>query len=254
MVLKTFKRYEQKYLIDAFDLKLLLPEIKRHMTPDAYCTDGKCYSVYNIYFDNDTNDIIRHSFSKPYFKEKLRLRSYNPDPGPGDIIFIEIKKKIGKIVCKRRTVMTCSDTAAFLDTFKYPGSCDFMQRQVLGEIEYFININSVKPVVYISYDRYAFFDNDDPDFRLTFDSNIHARRDKLNFNCGTDGETLLEEDQYLMEIKIDGAVPLWLVHILSEMSIFSTNFSKYGIEYSTYHKSPDTKKTNYNAQYAGSII
>lgn len=236
MVLKTFKRYEEKYLIDEIDLKLLLPEIKRRMTADAYCTDGKRYPVFNIYFDNNTHDIIRHSVSKPYFKEKLRIRSYNPDPGSDDIVFIEIKKKIGKTVCKRRAVLKYHDALAFLEKNEYPENCDFMQHQTLGEIEYYMAKYNVKPAVYICYDRYAYFDNENPEFRLTFDSNIRSRRDRLNFNCGIDGELLLDEKDYLMEIKIAGAIPLWLAHLMSELGIFSTGFSKYGREYTAYHE------------------
>ena len=37
-----------------------------------------------------------------------------------------------------------------------------------------------------------------------------------------------------MEVKILGAIPLWLVGILSELEIYSTKFSKYGNEYMIY--------------------
>ena len=34
-----------------------------------------------------------------------------------------------------------------------------------------------------------------------------------------------------MEIKIPGAAPMWLAHLLSELRIFPTSFSKYGTCY-----------------------
>ena len=248
MTLKTFQRYEKKYVINISEFNLLLPEIKRHMSPDAYCTDGRRYSIYNIYFDNDTNDVIRNSVSKPYYKEKLRLRSYHPDPEPDDILFIEIKKKTGQTVCKRRAVMTCKDSAAFLDSYQYPDKYDYMQYQVLKEIEYFIRIYHAKPVVYMSYDRYAYFDDDNPEFRLTFDSNIQTRRNRLTFHGGTGGDALIRPDQYLMEIKTDGAIPLWLAHKMSEIHVFSTNFSKYGREYTAHHENTDISQENQKLQ------
>jgi hypothetical protein len=52
--------------------------------------------------------------------------------------------------------------------------------------------------------------------------------------AGYYGADLLEKDQYLMEVKITGAMPLWFTKLLSELSIFSTNFSKYGNEYKRY--------------------
>ena len=35
----------------------------------------------------------------------------------------------------------------------------------------------------------------------------------------------------LLEIKAPGAVPLWLAHILGELDVFPTGFSKYGVCY-----------------------
>ena len=37
-----------------------------------------------------------------------------------------------------------------------------------------------------------------------------------------------------MEVKILGAIPLWLAEILSDLSIYSSKFSKYGNEYMRY--------------------
>ena len=42
------------------------------------------------------------------------------------------------------------------------------------------------------------------------------------------GEKLLKEGERLMEVKILGAMPMWLSEILSELSIFPVGFSKYG--------------------------
>jgi len=38
----------------------------------------------------------------------------------------------------------------------------------------------------------------------------NARRDDVCLGTSCCGETLLDDDQYLMEVKIPGAVPLWL--------------------------------------------
>ena len=64
-----------------------------YVEADKYCIDGKTYGLYNIYYDDDNYSVIRHSVSKPPFKEKLRLRSYYADPNPADKVFIELKKK-----------------------------------------------------------------------------------------------------------------------------------------------------------------
>ena len=43
-----------------------------------------------------------------------------------------------------------------------------------------------------------------------------------------DGEALLPEGWTILEVKVQGAMPMWLAKILSEGKIYKTSFSKYG--------------------------
>lgn len=236
MAIETFKRFEKKY---EFDIELwdrLKAEVGKYMELDAYCPNGSMYPIYNIYFDNDTNDVISKSIQKPFYKEKLRIRSYKEVPGENDLIFIELKKKVGGIVTKRRTQLTLRDCREYIENGTHParaaeGVNEFRMAQVLNEIDYFRETYKVKPMLYVSYDRLAYFSREDKNFRLTFDRNITTRRDDLKFESGSYGNLLLPDDRVLMEIKIRDQMPIWCARILSELGIFSTGFSKYGNEY-----------------------
>ncbi len=46
-----------------------------------------------------------------------------------------------------------------------------------------------------------------------------------------DGELLLPEGWSILEIKVQGAMPLWLSAILNEGGIYRNSFSKYGEAY-----------------------
>lgn len=72
IILKTFLRYENKYLLNENQYKSVLFYFQKHMNIDEYY--GSKYRIYNIYYDTSNDDIIRKSLSKPYYKEKLRLR------------------------------------------------------------------------------------------------------------------------------------------------------------------------------------
>lgn len=48
------------------------------------------------------------------------------------------------------------------------------------------------------------------------------------------GKEILPKGYYLMEVKILGAMPVWLTKTLSELKIYNTHFSKYGNEYMGY--------------------
>jgi hypothetical protein len=119
----------------------------------------------------------------------------------------------------------------FLEQGTVPDLASYEDRQVLAEITAFIHRYQVEPKVFISYERVAYFDKDDPDFRVSFDSNILTRRSNVSLSAGDYGTELLDSDDILMEIKCGGAIPLWLCRMLSDMRIYKTNFSKYGAEY-----------------------
>lgn len=239
MAITAFKRCEHKFLITSSQADELLSVLSRHMLPDKHCANGSLYTVYNIYYDTPDNEIIRHSVSKPYYKEKLRLRSYCTNPSPDGEVFLEMKKKLGKVVNKRRVVLSCKQAMDFAENGVRPKAADFMSEQVINEIEYFLKRNRVAPAVYISCKRSAFFDRDDPDIRITLDRDILTRRDNLTFNSGRYGKELIAKDERLMEIKIPDAYPLWLSSALSELKIYKTSFSKYGREYESYLLSPE---------------
>ena len=162
---------------------------------DDHCVNNS-YSIYNIYYDTDDNSVIRHSISKPYYKEKLRLRSYKIPQSPSDKVFLELKKKINKIVNKRRAIITLEEAYNFLEFGERPKCTDFITEQVINEIEYYLSHTKVNPTVYIGYNIIAFFGKEDKDFRLTIDSKIITRREDLFLESGCHGTDILKPNGY----------------------------------------------------------
>jgi len=204
------------------------------MNPNDYISSKDSYSIYNIYFDTINYDIIRHSLSKPYYKEKLRLRSYTIPKTFEDRVFLELKKKIGGIVSKRRASLTLREANNFISLGQYPSQTKNDNHLFLNEIDYYLKSHCLEPKVFISYQRLAFIRKSDPEFCLTFDFDIKSRQDQLLLEKGDFGNLLLPPNQYIMEIKILGSIPLWLTHELSELKIYSSSFSKYGTVYKKY--------------------
>lgn len=230
-VKNAFKRYEKKFLLTESQMNELLPLIREHMDPDPYCRNGETYTICNVYFDTEDSAIIRHSLSKPFYKEKLRMRSYGTPEDENSIVFLELKKKIRGEVTKRRAVLTYGQAQRFLRDRTVPADLDYINRQVLAEISWFLMQYKVRPMAYISYDRTAFFDKEDPEFRLTFDENLRTRRKDVDLMKGNSGELLRPQDFRLMEVKVSGAFPLWFADRLCEMGLYTATFSKYGAEY-----------------------
>ncbi len=224
MALQTvFKRYEIKYMVTNEQKEIILSAISPYMRLDKY---GRT-TIRNIYFDTDNFRLIRRSIEKPVYKEKLRVRSYSLAT-PESKVFVELKKKYKSVVYKRRLVLPEGDVmAAFENGTPLP-----VHSQIGDEIQYFREYyGDLKPKVFLSYEREAFYSLDGSAFRVTFDDNIMYRTDNLTLCSLPQGVPLLEEGKVLMEIKTSGAMPLWLTHVLSENRIFKTSFSKYGTAY-----------------------
>ena len=142
---------------------------------------------------------------------------------------MELKKKYDGVVYKRRVSMPLQAAMDWVrDGANQPDS------QIGREIEYFRNFyEGLRPAVYLSYEREAYFSKDGSDFRVTFDDNIFARQDRLSLTEEPGGNALLPEGMVLMEVKTSGAIPLWMTRYLTENKIFKTSFSKYGTAYQT---------------------
>lgn len=219
-----FKRREIKFLI-SLEQALELKEImKKTMTKDHYALTTIC----NIYYDTSDYLLIRRSLEKPIYKEKVRFRSYGIAKDDS-LIFCELKKKYESIVYKRRFQLTekaFSLSANIVDNFP--------DNQTGQEIAFcFKRYPNLQPKVFLSYDREAFYANDDPNLRITFDQNILWRDYDLSLAKGIYGRAILNHNQILLEVKTNNAIPLWLTNFLSSHKIYKTSFSKYGTAYQT---------------------
>ena len=215
----VFERIEKKYLLTRDKYNLLLEAIEPYMSADNY---GK-HTIGNIYYDTDTYELISRSLEKPKYKEKFRVRSYGVPKADGKV-FLEIKKKYKGIVYKRRVSMTLKEAEDYLKRGIKPNK----ESQILKEIDYFMSYYKLTPKLYLAYDRVAYVGKENKEVRITFDHNIRSRERNINLNEGDYGTPLLDNYHYLMEIKVPGAMPLWLSKILADLEIYPTSFSKYG--------------------------
>lgn len=220
---ETFERVEQKYLLDEKIYTELRKQLEGHASVDRYGESTIC----NIYYDTPDHKLVRASNEKPRYKEKLRVRSYGV-PEKNSTVFVEIKKKFAGVVYKRRVDMTLAQSERFTRFGEKPNN----NPQIEKELAYcFKRYDQLQPKLFLSYDRVAMNGIDDPSLRITFDSNVHYRDHTLDLSKGAWGKELLKKGERIMEIKMSGAMPMWLVKILDELKIYPASFSKYGAAY-----------------------
>ncbi len=218
-----FKRYELKYLMTREQKDRLMENIQDRLAPDRY---GKTI-IRNIYFDTAFYQMIRRSIEKPVYKEKLRVRSYS-QADPDSTVFVELKKKYHGVVYKRRMVLP---EHAAMDWLTGAVACP-VDNQISREINYLLAFYpQLRPAGFLSYQREAFYDAAQPDFRVTFDDQILFRQTDISLRSAVYGTLLLPQNMVLMELKCAGAMPLWAAKALAKEHIYQTSFSKYGTAY-----------------------
>ena len=220
----TFKRYELKYMLTRRQAALLKAAMAGHMELDRFGHS----SIRNIYLDTDSFRLVRRSIEKPLYKEKLRVRAYGR-ADQEDAVFVELKKKFESVVYKRRLTLPNREA---MDALEGGGPLPAIG-QIAREIQAFRDFYgpSLKPAMFLSYEREAYYPTDGEDFRLTLDERILWRTDHMDLSAGCFGTPLLGSDQVLMELKTPGGIPLWMVDFLSANGIRKISFSKYGAAY-----------------------
>ena len=218
----NFKRIEKKYLLSEVKYDALFERIGSHLKPDEY---GRS-TVMSLYLDTPDFRIIRNSIEAVDYKEKLRLRSYGT-ARTDSTVFLELKKKFGGVVYKRRAAMSLAEAERYLRTGAKP-----FESQIMSEIDWAMRLyGRPQPKAMIACEREAWFDEEHPDLRLTFDRNIRYRESELRLSRGSAGIALLPDQTVLLEIKTAGAMPLWLAQTLDAEGILPGSFSKYGAAY-----------------------
>lgn len=218
MAANIIDRLEQKYYLSDNQYKELINKLDGKISKDLYFNEEIC----NVYFDNDDYELITTSIEKPKFKEKVRLRSYNK-PSIDSIVFLEIKKKYNEFGNKRRVEIRYDDAINYIENGVIP-SCD---KQIMKEIDYTFKKYKLKPKISVTYDRNAYYLNEDNNVRITFDKDIRYDSGEKYLDDLYDGKRVMDSG-YIMEIKTFSGLPLWFNKILVELNIYPISFSKIG--------------------------
>lgn len=214
--MEDFVRCESKYLLTELKYQELIVKLKEYIEVDVYDRSH----IMSIYYDTDDDRLLTRSIEKPIFKEKLRIRSYDP-PLNNDDVYIELKKKLDGVVYKSRT------RVKYLDVLNDLMCSNYEDERIGIEIKnLYQRYVGLYPKIFVSCDRKYFVGKEDHSLRITFDSNIKYRTKNLTLSDSNEDRKL--DEVIVMEIKGSNAMPLWLVKELDELNIYKSGFSKVG--------------------------
>lgn len=226
---------EYKYLIPVS----LFLEIKHEMLPfielDLYANNGKNnqYTVRSIYFDDFQYKYYFEKIEGIKIRKKLRIRAYD-DYTEEKIVFLEIKRKNDNYVYKNRAKIFFCDIEKFIisrDTESYIlFSNGNKATDNADKFLYYLNHETLRPTMLVTYDREPYYYKFDKCLRITFDKNLRC----LSFPDFNDlfNEKDLEpayNNNLIIEIKFEKALPFWLQNIITRYSLQRKALSKYTI-------------------------
>jgi len=226
-------RHELKFYLPISMIDKIRPLIADHAQHDPYCADepNQNYTVRSIYFDSDDLNFYHEKIDSVKTRRKLRVRTYNTHQ-TDSIAFVEIKRKFGRVGCKDRLMLPLGMVDHAMNGVKpevvLGEKPSFRDRSVLGKIRYLLNMKRLHPVVLVTYDREAFLGKRDRTARITFDRNI---RSLLNPTMEQlfDEKSLVqfEDNQFVLELKFDEAMPIWMASLIRKLNLSSESYSKY---------------------------
>ena len=227
---------EFKFVIPASKAAKLAMFASESMGSDPYCTNDSysesgiknSYGVQSVYLDTPAKDILYRNMDFRF--NKYRIRRY----GSSDILFLERKSKRNSELTKQRLsipLKQLGDLDRWCDQSGHAVGNWFVEEAIRHRL---------RPVCSIAYQRQAFFlDSDNSSLRLTLDHSLSSKacesirfsdQDWSNSHRNVDPLDPLGfviNDQVVVEMKFEGALPALFKRWIAELDISPMRFSKY---------------------------
>jgi hypothetical protein len=228
-------RYERKYYISNEKLDTLRERLKPFVNPDVHLKENEIglsqYTVRSIYYDTPTMEFYYEKKEGLENRNKFRIRVYDQFK-PGDVAFLEIKRKLGNRIKKHRATLPAEKTGELLKTGdiekyiiadKSPKVLDDASKFL-----YYYYAKSLKPVNLVVYEREAFHGKFDPGVRITFDKNVRTTLyPKLSELYSEARNKAITPGYFIVEIKYFETMPVWAHSIVEEFKLRLEAISKY---------------------------
>lgn len=222
-------RYELKYIVSAAVAHAIEGKLIGHCEHDSHGNEGR-YINETLYFDSPALDFYFQKIEGVKLRRKVRIRRHG-DAGPWERAFVEIKRRNGQYIEKSRFSLSAKLLPFLFDPSQRDTIIDTLtpaEIQVYNEVSVLSRLFHLRPVIFIRYQRKAFWAKGDERLRITFDSDLGY--DVVNQDCLSpleNAQHMLEGDQIVMEVKANGRIPFWVLELIKECGCRMVRFSKY---------------------------
>lgn len=218
-----FERFEFKYIMSETLRSEFESALGYFMEFDPFVedTDKHRYFVRSLYFDDPHYTAFNDKVDGIKTRAKFRVRTYTDNPSAEVAQFLEIKGRINQFVSKLRmpiptvTGPVCQHLLNLEEQNKL--SQQFM-------FEYYRR--GLQPVALVDYWRRPYFSKYDPDFRLTFDHQLHATHSDALIPKRSDRKRAILPGRCVMEVKFKRQIPAWFHRLVESYELKAQPCSK----------------------------
>lgn len=224
-MIRTFNRYEIKYVLTVSQMFAVIEDLKQFMESDPYALARGGYVISSLYYDSHDYECYRNKVDGIKFRRKLRIRRY--ENTGSDRVFVEIKQRINRTVQKRRVPLTLAEASTVCSGNPLVGERQ-EDNALISEIRYLHHCLKLRRACIIKYHRRAFQGGRyERGLRVTFDTNLRYRVHSLDFDSSAQNRFFLPPDTCILEVKTNDRIPTWLTLLLARHQCELSRVSKY---------------------------
>lgn len=227
--IRSFDRYELKYLIHASQVSAIVSDVLAQMSPDRYGDSEGSYVISNLYYDSPELHMLHSKIVGSSYRRKLRIRTYGDGShAPPRTAMVEIKQRLRRTTQKRRVVVPLDEALRLCEARSSWQWDDGTDQAVADEIRSLVLALALRPACTISYRRRAFVGSRfEPGLRLTIDTDLWGSPPRLDFDTRRPMSFLMPRDWSILEIKVDNRVPNWVNELVTRHDCQLRRVSKY---------------------------
>jgi len=226
---RTFNRYELKYLVHHEVARRLTDMMQPHVRRDDNAGADGYYKIVSCYYDSPDLKCYWEKMDGEKYRRKVRVRTYGTHP---EEAFLEIKQRFAHNVQKRRLRAPYEEVSEMMQ-----GICNDRyeagRHEVYDEVYWLARQYNLQPKLVVSYNRAAFFDQHKRDLRITFDRNVRCRNIDLDLReHRLRGRWAIPPQFFILEVKFNEVMPRWIATCLNSLDLQIMRISKYcyGVE------------------------
>lgn len=232
MRVKSFSRFELKYLITMEQYRQMADKLLDYMAPDPHSKNGRSYDITSLYYDSVDYKTYWDKINGHKYRRKVRVRVYDTEQvKPDTLCFAEIKQRINKTLQKKRVELPYASAEALCGAGRDVETLSEAEdRAVVEEIQYLYYTLQLQPSCIVSYNRVAFDGSEyDIGLRVTFDTNLKYRVHDLTLLSQGYAENrfFLPPEWCVMEVKVNYRLPYWLTELIGQHRCTLRRISKY---------------------------